>query len=81
MCSEIEMRDPKAGADARAREKRDPSGEAARQDSLIVVGVGASAGGLEAIDLTTGDGASTEQAGVLTLKGSQPTEALLFDLG
>ncbi len=36
---------------------------------------------LKGIDLTTGDGASTEQAGVLTLKASQPTEALLFDLG
>ena len=35
---------------------------------------------LKGIDLTTGDGASTEQAGMLTLKASQPTEALLFDL-
>jgi len=35
---------------------------------------------LNDVALTTGDGASTEQAGVLTLEASQPTEALLFDL-
>ncbi len=31
-------------------------------------------------ELTTGDGASIEQAGLLTLAASEPTEALLFDL-
>lgn len=32
------------------------------------------------VALTTGDGASTETSGTLTLTASQPTEALLFDL-
>lgn len=35
---------------------------------------------LNGIKLATGDAASTEQAGKLTLKAAQPTEALLFDL-
>ena len=30
--------------------------------------------------LTTGDGASTEEAGTLTIAATEPTEALLFDL-
>ena len=34
----------------------------------------------DGIELTTGDGASTEQAGTLTLAATAPTEALLFDL-
>jgi redox-sensitive bicupin YhaK (pirin superfamily) len=36
---------------------------------------------LNGVDLTTGDGASTEQAGTLMLTANAPTEALLFDLG
>jgi len=36
---------------------------------------------LNGIELMTGDGASTEQSGVLTLKAFRETEALLFDLG
>lgn len=32
------------------------------------------------ITLTTGDGASTEEPGTLTLVANQPTEAILFDL-
>ena len=32
------------------------------------------------VALTTGDGASTEEPGTLKLIGSQPAEALLFDL-
>jgi redox-sensitive bicupin YhaK (pirin superfamily) len=35
---------------------------------------------LNGVALTTGDGASTEEAGVLRLTGTQPTEVLLFDL-
>lgn len=35
---------------------------------------------LNGATLTTGDGASTEEAGFLTLTAAQPTEALLFDL-
>jgi redox-sensitive bicupin YhaK (pirin superfamily) len=35
---------------------------------------------LNGVDLQTGDGASTEQAGVLTLTATQLTEAILFDL-
>ena len=35
---------------------------------------------LNGVALVTGDGASTEEAGVLTLTATQPTEALLFDL-
>ncbi len=35
---------------------------------------------LNGLALTTGDGASTEQAGPLTLTASEPTEAILFDL-
>jgi hypothetical protein len=35
---------------------------------------------LNGVSLATGDGASTEEAGGLTLAASQPTEALLFDL-
>jgi redox-sensitive bicupin YhaK (pirin superfamily) len=35
---------------------------------------------LNGVGLTTGDGASTEQPGKLTLTASQQTEALLFDL-
>jgi hypothetical protein len=30
--------------------------------------------------LTTGDGASTEEPGVLRLSATEPTEAILFDL-
>ncbi len=36
---------------------------------------------IEGTTLETGDGASTESPGRLTLKASRPTEALLFDLG
>jgi hypothetical protein len=36
---------------------------------------------LNGAELNTGDGASTEAAGTLTLAAVQPTEALLFDLG
>jgi len=32
------------------------------------------------VRLTTGDGASTEEPGTLTLAAGQPTEAILFDL-
>jgi redox-sensitive bicupin YhaK (pirin superfamily) len=35
---------------------------------------------LDGVELTTGDAASTEQAGTLTLTASQRSEALLFDL-
>jgi quercetin 2,3-dioxygenase len=35
---------------------------------------------LNGVTLTTGDGASTEQPGTLTLTATAPTEALLFDL-
>lgn len=35
---------------------------------------------LNGVELQTGDGASTEQAGELTLTATQPTEAILFDL-
>jgi redox-sensitive bicupin YhaK (pirin superfamily) len=35
---------------------------------------------LNGTQLSTGDGASTETAGVLTLTASQPTDAILFDL-
>jgi redox-sensitive bicupin YhaK (pirin superfamily) len=35
---------------------------------------------LNGAELQTGDGASTEQAGELTLTATQPTEAILFDL-
>jgi redox-sensitive bicupin YhaK (pirin superfamily) len=35
---------------------------------------------LNGVALATGDGASTEQAGPLTLAATKPTEALLFDL-
>lgn len=35
---------------------------------------------LNGVALATGDGASTETSGTLTLTASQPTEALLFDL-
>lgn len=35
---------------------------------------------LNGAGLQTGDGASTEQAGTLTLTATQPTEAILFDL-
>jgi len=36
---------------------------------------------LNGVALATGDGASTEEAGTLTLTASEPAEALLFDLG
>jgi redox-sensitive bicupin YhaK (pirin superfamily) len=35
---------------------------------------------LNGTELATGDGASTEDAGRLTLAASEPAEALLFDL-
>jgi quercetin 2,3-dioxygenase len=35
---------------------------------------------LNGVDLKTGDAASSEQAGTLTLTAAEPTEALLFDL-
>jgi quercetin 2,3-dioxygenase len=35
---------------------------------------------LNGVDLATGDGASTEQSGTLTITASRPTEAILFDL-
>ncbi len=35
---------------------------------------------LNGIALQTGDGASTEQLGKLSLTATQPTEAILFDL-
>jgi redox-sensitive bicupin YhaK (pirin superfamily) len=35
---------------------------------------------LNGVELLTGDGASTEQPGMLTFTAAQPTEALLFDL-
>ena len=35
---------------------------------------------LNDVPLTTGDGASTEQPGKLTLTATDPTEAILFDL-
>lgn len=38
-------------------------------------------GTLNGVALTTGDGASTEAVSTLTFVASQPTEALLFDLG
>lgn len=39
------------------------------------------AGMLNGVAVTTGDGVSTEDASTLTFVASQPTEALLFDLG
>jgi redox-sensitive bicupin YhaK (pirin superfamily) len=36
---------------------------------------------LDGVTLATGDGANTESPGTLTLTGTEPTEALLFDLG
>jgi hypothetical protein len=36
---------------------------------------------LNGVALATGDGASTEEPGTLTLVATGPTEALLFDLG
>ncbi|MCI0748154.1 MAG: pirin family protein, partial [Verrucomicrobia subdivision 3 bacterium] len=36
---------------------------------------------LNGVALATGGGASTEDSGTLTLTATQPTEALLFDLG
>lgn len=39
------------------------------------------AGTLNGVALTTGDGASTEQPGLLTFTATQPAEAILFDLG
>jgi quercetin 2,3-dioxygenase len=36
---------------------------------------------LNGVALETGDGASTEEPGTLTLAATKPTEALLFDLG
>ena len=35
---------------------------------------------LNGAELATGDGASTEAAGVLTMRATKPTEALLFDI-
>ena len=35
---------------------------------------------LNGVELATGDGASTEESGTLTLVAAQQTEALLFDL-
>jgi hypothetical protein len=35
---------------------------------------------LNGVALQTGDGASTEEPGMLNLTATQPTEALLFDL-
>jgi quercetin 2,3-dioxygenase len=35
---------------------------------------------LNGVELTTGDGASTEEPGALTLSATRPTEAILFDL-
>jgi redox-sensitive bicupin YhaK (pirin superfamily) len=35
---------------------------------------------LNGVELATGDGASTESPGTLTLKASQPTQAILFDV-
>jgi hypothetical protein len=35
---------------------------------------------LNDVELTTGDGASTEEPGKLTLTASAPTQAILFDL-
>ena len=35
---------------------------------------------LNGVALQTGDGASTEEPGMLTLAATQPSEALLFDL-
>jgi redox-sensitive bicupin YhaK (pirin superfamily) len=35
---------------------------------------------LNGAELMTGDGASTEEPGMLTVAATQPTEALLFDL-
>jgi hypothetical protein len=35
---------------------------------------------LNGVALATGDGASTEEPGTLTLTATKPTEALLFDL-
>jgi redox-sensitive bicupin YhaK (pirin superfamily) len=32
------------------------------------------------VELNTGDGASTEEPGTLTLTATKPTEAILFDL-
>jgi len=35
---------------------------------------------VDALELTTGDGASTEEPGKLTVAASEPTQAILFDL-
>ena len=35
---------------------------------------------LNGVEMTTGDGASTEEPGTLTLTATKPTEAILFDL-
>jgi redox-sensitive bicupin YhaK (pirin superfamily) len=35
---------------------------------------------LNGVELTTGDGASTEEPGKLTVAASEPTQAILFDL-
>ena len=35
---------------------------------------------LNGVELTTGDGASTEEPGRLTVTASEPTQAILFDL-
>ena len=35
---------------------------------------------LNGVALVTGDGVSAEEAGILTLTATQPSEALLFDL-
>jgi hypothetical protein len=35
---------------------------------------------LNGVELTTGDGASTEEPGKLTVTASEPTQAILFDL-
>jgi redox-sensitive bicupin YhaK (pirin superfamily) len=35
---------------------------------------------LNGVGLATGDGASTEESGELTIRASEPTEAILFDL-
>lgn len=35
---------------------------------------------LNGVEVATGDGASTEESGTLTLTAIEPTEAILFDL-
>jgi quercetin 2,3-dioxygenase len=42
--------------------------------------IAAGALALNGVAMTAGDGASTEEPGTLTLVGTEPTEALLFDL-